>query len=330
MKITVYSSQPYDEEYFNKINKSYGYKLVYLEAALDKLTVKLAEGSDAICVFVNDQVDAASISVLSKLGVKTIALRSAGFNNVDLEAALDAGIKVVRVPAYSPQGVAEHAVAMLLTLNRKTHKAYNRVRESNFSLVGLTGFNLYKKKVGIIGLGKIGLAFADIMNGFGCEVLGFDPAVASVPDFIRQVNEQELFSESDIISLHCPLLPATKHIISSTSIARMKRGVYLINTSRGALVNTKDVIKGLKSGKIGALGIDVYEQEEKLFFRDLSGHIIDDDDILRLMSFPNVLITAHQGFFTQEALTEIAATTFKNLQDLEQQGSSINEVKPLA
>ncbi len=327
MNVTVFSTQPYDQELFSKVNANYHFELTFTDTALEPMTATLAQGSDAVCVFVNDVLNAEVIQELSRLGVKFIALRAAGFNNVDLEAASRLGLRVVRVPAYGPEAVAEHAMAMLLTLNRKTHKAYNRVREGNFSLVGLVGFNLFRKTMGIIGLGKIGLAFARIANGCGCRILAFDPVVEKAPDYIELTSKEEVFRQSDILSLHCPLLPSTRHIINASSIAQMKAGVFLINTSRGGLLNTKDAIEALKSRHIGALAIDVYEQEEKLFFRDLSDQVIGDDDILRLMSFPNVLITAHQGFFTSEALTEIATTTFNNLVELKEKGSSQNEVR---
>lgn len=327
MKLTVFSTQSYDRHFFDEINKKYKYEIVYLDLYLNAQTAKLASGSDAICSFVNDDIDKGVIKQLKKEGVRFIVLRCAGVNQVDLSAAADAGILVANVPAYSPEAVAEHAVAQLLTLNRKTHKAYNRVREGNFSLERLIGFNLFKKTVGVIGLGKIGLAFARIMHGFGCTVIGADPVAEKVPEYLKRVELDELFGKSDIISLHCPLIPDTRHIINRDTIKKMKKGVYLINTSRGGLIKTKDVIRGLKSAKIGALGIDVYEQEGELFFRDLSEKIIDDDDISRLMSFHNVLITAHQGFFTEEALTEIAAVTFRNLEQLNSGGECDNQVK---
>lgn len=317
MKVVFYSAQPYDRSSFDEVNKEKAYRFLYFDIGLNEQTVKLAEGCDAVCIFVNDQANAQVLEKLAALRIKIVVLRCAGFNQVDLEAAQRFGINVYRVPAYSPEAVAEHAIAMVLTLNRKTHKAYNRIREGNFSLNRLTGFNLHEKKVGVIGLGKIGLAFCKIMHGFGCEILGYDPVEMPQPDYIIKTAFEKLLSDSDIISLHCPLLPSTKHMIKDESLALMKKGVMLINTSRGALIHTADIIKALKTGRVGYLGIDVYEQEEKLFFRDFSEHIIDDDDILRLMSFPNVLITSHQGFFTTEALSEIASITLKNLKDAE-------------
>lgn len=282
-------------------------------------TVNLTKGYDAVCVFVNDRLNAEVIAALKQNDVKLIALRCAGFNNVDLEAAKQHGIKVVRVPAYSPHAVAEHAVALILTLNRKTHKAYNRVREGNFSLERLTGFDLYGKTVGAIGTGKIGQVFCNIMLGFGCRVLAFDlmedKELASKG--VEYLPLMDLLQQSDVISLHCPLNDQTRHIINKETIPMMKEGAMLINTSRGGLIDTVDVIEGLKSGRIGYVGLDVYEQEEKLFFKDLSENIIQDDLIMRLLSFPNVLITSHQGFFTEEALVQIAQTTLDNIDAFE-------------
>ena len=314
MKTVFFSAQPYDKAFFTQFNK-YNHELVFIDIPLSEQTADLAAGAEAVCVFVNDKVTAAVIQKLAAGNTKIIALRCAGFNNVDLEAAKAAGINVCRVPAYSPEAVAEHAVAMLLTLNRKTHKAYNRVREQNFSLQGLLGFNLHGKTVGVIGTGNIGKAFCKIMLGFGCKVVAFD-LIANKELEADGVVYHPLIEvlKSDIISLHCPLNEQTKHLINKDTIALMKPGVVLINTSRGGLVNTRDAIKALKSGLISALGIDVYEQEEKLFFRNLSEDIIQDDEIQRLMSFPNVLITAHQAFFTQEAMEQIATTTLNNIQ----------------
>jgi D-lactate dehydrogenase len=316
MKIVFFSAQPYDKVFFTQFNKD-NYELVFLEIPLNEQTADFAAGANAICLFVNDKVTAGVLEKLSKTTVKIIALRCAGFNNVDLDAAKSNGIRVCRVPAYSPEAVAEHAVAMILTLNRKTHKAYNRVREQNFSLNGLLGYNIHGKTIGIIGTGNIGKAFAKIMLGFGCRVLAFDLIANKDLEAlgVEYLPIMEVF-KSDIISLHCPLNDQTKHLMNESSFAMMKKGAVLINTSRGGLIDTKAVIKALKTGQIGALGIDVYEQEEKLFFRDLSEDIIQDDAIQRLMSFPNVLITAHQAFFTNEALTQIATTTFNNISQL--------------
>jgi D-lactate dehydrogenase len=328
MKIAMFSSKSYDVEYFDEANSEFNDTITHFETRLRERTAHLAEGQDAVCVFVNDVLDRESITILKKYGVQVIALRCAGFNNVDLEAAGDAGIRVVRVPAYSPEAVAEHALALILTLNRKTHKAYNRVREGNFSLEKLTGFNLAGKTVGVIGTGKIGRAFSKIMLGLGCSILAYDtfPDEVLVSDGFSYVGTEELLSGSDIISLHCPLTPETSYLINSRSLEMMKPGVMLINTSRGALINTTDVIASLKQKHVGYLGIDVYEQEEKLFFRDRSEEILQDDQIARLMTFPNVLITAHQAFFTREALEQIARTTLKNLHAFEKGEELVNEV----
>lgn len=317
MKITFFSSQPYDRIFFERYNDSLGFELHFLEVALNEHTASLAKGSEAVCVFVNDKATAPVIASLKENGIKVIALRCAGFNNIDTEACRQQGIRVCRVPAYSPEAVAEHAVAMILTLNRKTHKAYNRVREQNFSLNGLLGFNLHGKTVGVIGTGNIGQAFCRIMLGFGCRVKAFDLIANREMESIG-VTYHPLIEvlQSDVISLHCPLNEQTRHLIGPETIDYIKKGAMLINTGRGALIDTKTMIQALKKGHISALGLDVYEQEEKLFFRDLSTNIIQDDDIQRLMSFPNVLITAHQAFFTDEALSQIAITTLNNVLQL--------------
>lgn len=317
MKVAFFSTHTYDQQFFDLVNQDFGHELVYLSPALNAKTAVLAADCEAVCIFVNDVADEATLKSLKQSGIGTLVLRCAGFNQVDLDAARQLSIKVLRVPSYSPEAVAEHAVAMIMTLNRKTHKAYNRVREGNFSLDRLIGFNLHEKKAGIIGLGQIGLAFAKIMNGFGCKVIAFDPVVKDVPSYIELVNYDTLISSADLISVHCPLNEHTHHLIDKESFEKMKTGVMLINTSRGGLLNTSDTIEALKQGKLGYLGIDVYEQEDKLFFRDLSESLIPDEQILRLMSFPNVLITSHQGFFTNEALTEIAHITLQNLSDAE-------------
>lgn len=317
MKIAFFSTKIYDREFFDRYNTSH--EIIYFEAPLNEQTVNLANGCKAICAFVNDKITAAVITALKNNGVQLIALRSAGFNNADIAAAKANGITVVRVPAYSPYAVAEHAVALILTLNRKTHKAYNRVREGNFSLDRLTGFDLNGKTVGVIGTGKIGQVFCKIMQGFGCKVLAFDVIASKQLEAtgVMYLPLIDIFQQAHIVSLHCPLNEQTRHIINKQTIAMMKEGVMLINTSRGALIDTPTVIAGLKTGRIGYLGLDVYEQEEKLFFNDLSENIIQDDDIMRLLSFPNVLITSHQGFFTQEALAEIAKTTLDNVDEFE-------------
>ncbi len=318
MKITFFSTQQYDKDFFNLNSDINQFEFEFFDVPLNENTATIVKDSIAVCVFVNDQVSEEVIGILASKGVEIIALRCAGFNNVDIAAAKANNIKVCRVPAYSPEAVAEHAVAMILTLNRKTHKAYNRVREQNFSLNGLLGFDLHGKTVGVIGTGNIGKAFCKIMLGFGCNVLAFDLFVSKELEDAGVVYLPllEVVEQSDIISLHCPLNEQTHNIINSDFINLMKQGSMLINTSRGGLVDTKAVIAGLKTGKLGYVGIDVYEQEEKLFFRDLSSGIIQDDVISRLMSFSNVLITAHQGFFTEEALTQIAITTLENIKEL--------------
>ncbi|MFO7869771.1 MAG: 2-hydroxyacid dehydrogenase [Bacteroidales bacterium] len=324
MKIALFSAQSYDKEYFAQHNEEYAHEITFFDAPLDNKTTPLTKGYGAVCVFVNDNMNAQTIEEIATNGVRIIALRCAGFNNVDLEAAQKHNITVVRVPAYSPHAVAEHAIALLFTLNRKTHKAYNRIRESNFSLEKLIGFDVHGKTVGVIGTGNIGKIFAEIIKGFGCRVLLYDiyPSDELQEKGFEYVSLETLCEESDIISLHCPLNDSTKHIIHAKSFNIMKQGVYIINTSRGGLINSKDAIEALKSGKLGALGIDVYEQEENLFFRDLSESIIQDDIIARLTTFPNVLITSHQGFFTQEALTEIAQTTLSNIRNFEQDSAT--------
>lgn len=313
MKIAFFSSQPYDKVFFDKYNRNF--QLEYYETALDKNTVNVLNNTEVVCVFVNDKLNEEVIELLHEKGVKIIALRCAGFNNVDLETAKRLNIAVCRVPAYSPEAVAEHTMAMLLTINRKTHKAYNRVREQNFSLNGLLGFNLHGKTIGVIGTGKIGKAFMNIVKGFGCNILAYDlfPDKALIDQGINYVSLESLLKQSDIISLHCPLTPQNHYMINAEALLQMKNGVTIINTSRGGLIHTIDVIDALKSKKVGALCIDVYEQEEKLFFKDLSENIIEDDTIQRLMSFPNVLITAHQAFFTEEALSEIAQVTLDSI-----------------
>lgn len=326
MKIAFFSTKPYDKDFFEKHNQNH--ELTFYDVTLSEISLRLAEGFDAICVFVNDKVNAPIIEKLAKLGIKLIALRCAGFNNVDLEAAKKANIAIVRVPAYSPHAVAEHAVALIMTLNRKTHKAYNRVREGNFSLEKLIGFDLYQKTVGVIGTGKIGEAFAQIMQGFGCKVIAYDvfPNQALIASGIKYAPLEEVLQQSDIISLHCPLTDKTLHLINEESVAKMKNGAMLINTSRGALVDTQAVIEALKSKKLGYLGLDVYEQESNIFFNDLSEEILVDDTLARLMTFPNVLITSHQGFLTEEALTQIAIITLDNISAFEQGAKSGNEV----
>lgn len=317
-KLTFFSTQPYDKTAFQQTNTAYGLALEFFETHLGPHIVNAIEKTDAVCVFVNDKVNAEVIAALAAKQVKVIALRCAGFNNVDLQAAKEYGIKVCRVPAYSPEAVAEHAVAMIMTLNRKTHKAYNRVREQNFSLNGLMGFDLHGKTVGLVGTGNIGKAFAKIMMGFGCRVLAFDLIANKEMEAlgVQYLPLLEVLQQADIVSLHCPLNEQTHHLVNTDTLTIMKQGVMLINTSRGGLIDTKAVIQALKTGKLGYLGIDVYEQEDKLFFKDLSNTIIQDDTIQRLMGFPNVLVTAHQAFFTAEAMSQIANTTLNNVKTL--------------
>ncbi|MEN9213609.1 MAG: 2-hydroxyacid dehydrogenase [Gloeomargarita sp. DG02_4_bins_56] len=318
MKVAVFSSKAYDKKFLNAANEGVGHELVYYEPKLDETTARLAADAQAVCVFVNDTLNRETLTVLSQLGVKLIALRCTGYNNVDLQAAADLGLTVVRVTAYSPYAVAEHAVGLILTLSRKYHRAFNRVREGNFSLDGLLGFDLQARTVGIIGTGKIGMVFAEILQGFGCRLLAYDAYPnPHFPQLKRAeyVTLDELYAQAEIISIHCPLLPETYHLINRDALAKMKKGVIIINVSRGALIDTEAIIEGLKSQKIGALGLDVYEGEDELFFQDLSLKIIQDDVFERLLTFPNVIVTGHQAFFTQEALTEIATTTISNISD---------------
>lgn len=318
MKIAFFSAKPYDKVFFDKYNTDSGFEIDYFETHLGLHILNAIDKAYAVCVFVNDKLTADVIGVLAAKGVKVIALRCAGFNNVDIEAAKKYSIRVCRVPAYSPEAVAEHTVAMLLTLNRKTHKAYNRVREQNFSLNGLLGFNLHGKTIGVIGTGKIGKAFCKIMLGFGCTIVAHD--IFEDEELkalgVYYVSQQEVFKQCDVLSLHCPLTEANHYLMNKDTLALMKQGVIIINTSRGGLICTADIIEALKTKQVGYLGIDVYEQEEKLFFRDLSESIIDDDVIQRLMSFPNVLVTAHQAFFTDEALSQIAQVTISSITNL--------------
>lgn len=311
MKLAFFDTKSYDIPGFDRYAAPAGIEIKYFEPNLDEDTVSLAAGFDAVCVFVNDTVNANVVEKLYQLGVKAVLLRCAGFNNVDIKAC-QGKLRVFRVPAYSPHAVAEHAMALLLTINRRTHKAYIRTREFNFSLQGLAGFDLYGKTVGIIGTGKIGKVFAEICKGFGMHILAYD----KFPDLnsgLNYVELPELFEKSDIISLHCPLTDETKHIIHSESIARMKKGVTIINTSRGGLINTEDLINGIKEKKVGAACLDVYEEEGDLFYEDFSGHIVQDDKLVRLIAMPNVIVTSHQAFLTNEALDNIAMTTVSNL-----------------
>lgn len=327
LQVTIYSTQPYDAEFLRQAAAE-GIRWHFVSEALNLQTATFAAGSQAVCVFVNDDLSAAVLQALHQLGVGFVALRCAGFNNVDIDAANRLGIRVARVPAYSPEAVAEHCVAMMLCLNRKLHKAYNRVRDDNFSLNGLIGFNLAGKTVGLIGTGRIGAATARILHGFGMQILCYDPKPQSalLPPSARYVDLAQLYRDSDIISLHCPLTPDSHHLINATSLAQMKNGVMLINTSRGGLIDTKAVITALKSQKIGLLGLDVYEQEADLFFKDLSDQLISDEVFQRLLTFPNVLITGHQAFLTREALTQISQTTVHNLQLLCSGAACSNEL----
>lgn len=314
MNIAFFSSKTYDRQSFTAANTAHNHEISFFEAPLHAETAALAAGFPAVCVFVNDVVNEATLAILKAGGTKLIVLRSAGFNNVDLAAAEALNITVARVPAYSPHAVAEHALALILTLNRKTHRAFNRVREGNFALEGLLGFDLAGKTVGVVGAGKIGEIFANIMQAIGCKVLIADPKASSdVHSKFSVVPFSELIAASDIISLHCPLTPATHHLINAEVFAECKPGVMLINTSRGKMLDTKAAIQALKSGQLGALGLDVYEEEGDLFFSDLSAEVIQDDVFMRLLTFPNVLITGHQGFFTAEALGNIADTTLGNV-----------------
>ena len=325
MNIAFFSAQKYEKPFFEQsIATHNNLAITYFEQSLNEQTAVLASNYNAVCVFVNDTVNAQVIKLLASQGVNTILLRCAGFNNVDLDAAKAHNIHVLRVPAYSPEAVAEHCIALMLTLSRKTHKAYNRVREDNFDLNGLLGFNLHNKTVGIIGCGKIGLALCNILNGFGANVLVCDPN--AIPGNYSITDLNTLLTQSDIISLHCPLNDQTHHLIDEYAFAKMKPGVMLINTSRGALLDSKACIQALKTQKLGYLGLDVYEQESELFFKNHSDEINQDDIFSRLVGFKNVLITGHQGFFTQEALTEIANTTITNALEVEQSKPLTNSV----
>ena len=311
MKLAFFDTKSYDIPGFDRYGIPAGVEIKYFEPNLNRDTVALAAGFDAVCVFVNDTVDAVVVDKLHQLGVKAIVLRCAGFNNVDIKAC-EGKLRVFRVPAYSPHAVAEHAMALLLTINRRTHKAYIRTRDFNFSLQGLAGFDLYGKTVGIVGTGKIGRVSADICKGFGMKILAYDKFPN--PDAgLDYVDLPELFAQADIISLHCPLTEETHHLINADTIAMMKKGVTIINTSRGALVDTEALINGIKEKKVGAACLDVYEEEGDFFYEDFSGHIVQDDKLVRLIAMPNVIVTSHQAFLTSEALDNIAATTVNNL-----------------
>ena len=328
MKIAFFDAKPYDKPSFDKYGKEYGIKFKYFETKLNEDTVDLAQGYDGVCAFVNDTVNAAVIDRLYEMNVNVLALRCAGFNNVDTKHAFGK-IHILRVPTYSPYAVAEHAMALLLTSIRRIHKAYIRSRDFNFSLSGLTGFDLHAKTVGVIGTGRIGRVFIEICRGFGMKVLAYDKFPAKDidnGDTVRYVALDELFSKSDIISLHCPLTEDTYHIIDTDALNLCKTGVVLLNTSRGALVDAEALLAGIKSRKVGAACLDVYEEESDLFFEDNSGHILEDDTLARLISMPNVIVTSHQAFLTQEALENIAETTVKNLIDLAEKKQCPNEL----
>ncbi len=328
MKVAVFSTKPYDQTFLEAANQEYGHDLLFFEPRLTNRTSILADGFPVICAFVNDELDAKVLATLSMQGTRLIALRCAGFNNVDLNAAHNLEITVMRVPAYSPYAVAEHTVALMLALNRKIHRAYARVREGNFALDGLLGFDLHGRTVGVIGTGKIGVLVAKILEGFGCHLLGYDPFPNPEAQELglAYVELPELLAKSDIITLHSPLTPDTYHLIDAEAMGRMKTGVMLINTSRGALIDTQAVLEALKSGQIGYLGLDVYEEESDLFFEDLSTTVIKDDVFARLLTFPNVLITGHQAFFTRNALERIAEVTLSNISNFQQGISTGNEV----
>jgi len=329
MEIAVFSTTPYERRYIEDANADAGHQLKFFDASLSLESAGLAAGCPAVCIFVNDRADAAVLEALQRGGTRLVALRCTGFNNIDLKAAASLGMKVVRVVDYSPNSVAEHAVALLMAINRKIHRAYNRTRDSNFSLDGLIGFDLAGKTVAVVGTGKIGRIFAQIMLGFGCEVIGYDPNPH--PEFeamgARYAQPGEIGVKADVVSLHCPLTPSTYHIINEKTLAQAKPGALLINTSRGGLVDTEAVIDALKSGQLGGLAIDVYEQEADLFFRDLSSVVIADDVIQRLISFPNVIVTGHQAFLTREALTTICETTLRSVTAFERNEPLENEIK---
>jgi len=328
MKIAVFSAQPYDRQFLGAANAEEGHELHYFDVALGPETVALAAGYPAVCIFVNDVADPGVLEALCAGGTGLVALRCTGFNNVDLAAAARLGVKVVRVVDYSPYSVAEHALALLLALNRKTHRAYNRTRDSNFSLDGLMGFDFHGKTAAVVGTGKIGRVFAGIMLGFGCEVIGYDPFPSS--DFealgARYGTLAQMGANADIVSLHCPLTPENHHIVNAQTLARMKPGALLVNTSRGGLLDTDAAIQALKSGHLGGLGLDVYEQEGGLFFRDLSSTVVTDDVLQRLISFPNVIVTGHQAFFTREAIGTISETTLRSVSEFARNAPLSNEI----
>ena len=326
MRIAVFDARRHDRAALEEANGAHAHELTFFEPRLTPQTASLAKGFDVACSFVNDQVDRAALTSLRTLGVRLIALRSAGYNHVDLTAAQDLGLEVVRVPEYSPHAVAEHAVALVLALDRKIHRAHARIREGNFSLDGLLGFDLHGKTIGLVGTGRIGAAAARIFNGFGCRVLAYDlrpqPTIG-----VEYVELDVLYAQADIVSLHVPLTPSTHHMINATALGRMKRGIMLINTSRGALIDSRALIAALKTGHVGSAGLDVYEEEEGIFVEDLSGTVLQDDVLARLLTFPNVVVTSHQGFFTREALAAIASTTLGNVTAFERGEPLVNAVR---
>lgn len=331
MRITVYGTKAYDERVLRAAAEDGPHEIVFLEPKLDAVTAPLAKGSAAACIFVNDEADEAALEALAEAGVELLLLRCAGFNNVDLAAAARLDLQIGRVPAYSPHAVAEHAVTLMLTLNRKTHRAYARVREGNFALEGLEGWDVYGKTVGVVGTGEIGACAVRLFHGFGAHVLAVDPQPDdSLEEMARYTDLDTLLRQSDVISLHCPLTPETYHMIDERALSLTKDSMTLINTGRGGLVDTRAVIAALKAERIGALGLDVYEEEGDIFFEDLSGHAIRDDVFARLLTFPNVLVTGHQGFFTHEALAAIAATTLANADAYEETGTPLHAVTPPA
>lgn len=330
MRVVVFSAKSYDREFLTAANERHGHELLFLEGRLTAAAASLGTGFPAICAFVNDELDAGVLRVLAGGGTRLVALRSAGFNNLDLAAASELGITVSRVPAYSPYAVAEHTIGLILALDRRLHRVYARVREGNLALEGLLGFDLNGKTVGVVGTGRIGSLVAGILMSFGCNVLAYDPAPnpKCVEQGVRYVGLDELFRESAVMTLHVPLTPETQHLIDARAIGLMKQGVMLINTSRGGLVDTRAVVGALKTGHIAYLGLDVYEEEGDLFFRDLSNQVIQDDVFSRLLTFPNVLITGHQGFFTREAMEAIAEVTLDNVTAFEQGRRSGRELTP--
>ena len=326
MKIMFYSTTPYDRSWFEPMGKDYGFEMHFVEMQCDEETLSLAQGYDAICIFVNDYVNAAMIERMHQMKIRGILLRCAGFNNVDIRAA-EGKLHVLRVPSYSPQAVAEFAMALLLTVNRFTHRAYTRTRDYNMNINGFMGVDLYKKTAGVVGTGKIGQAMIRILQGFCMKILAYDPYPNPALD-VTYVSLEELMKQSDIISLHCPLTEETRHLINPQTISMMKKGVYLVNTSRGALIDTEALIDGLLEKRFAGVGLDVYEEEEGVFYEDRSNEIVKDENLVRLTSFPNVLITSHMGFFTKEATKAIAQTTLENAYALETGKELVNEVRP--